>query len=234
MSFTHTATVTNTGADAAAGVTFTADAEQGLEILAANASGTSCAVAATSATCALGALSGGASHGVTLTLRAARVGAFDLTATVDADVDDDAADNVDAVTVTSLPVVDLVLSGASPGIGVNTQTTINVGVANTTDFGATAVAVTTTLSAGLRPDQATFGGAPCTITGQNIACSGNALGAQASAVLVVTATAVAAGAQQLAVNATANEAERTPADNQLNLGVNVSEPLPAAAERCRG
>jgi hypothetical protein len=99
-----------------------------------------------------------------------------------------------------------------------------VGVANTTDFGATAVAVTTTLSAGLRPDQATFGGASCAIAGQNITCSGNTLGAQASAVLVVTATAITAGAQQLAINATATEAERTPADNQLNVAVNVSEP----------
>jgi hypothetical protein len=224
VSFTHTATVSNTGADAAAGVTFTADAEQGLQIVAADAGGASCALAATSATCALGALTGGASRDVALTLRAASVGTFDLTATVDADVDDDATDNVDAATVTSVPVVDLVLSGASPSVGLNTQTTISVGVANTTDFGATAVAVTTALSAGLRPDQATFGGASCTIAGQNIACSGSTLGAQASAVLVVTATAVTAGAQQLTINATATEAERTPADNQLNVAVNVSEP----------
>jgi hypothetical protein len=224
VSFTHTATVSNTGADAAAGVTFTASAEQGLQIVAADAAGATCTVAATSATCAVGALSGGAARDVALTLRAASVGTFDLTATVDADVDENGTDNVETVTVTSVPVVDLVLSGMSPGVGLSAQTTINVGVANTTDFGATAVAVTATLSAGLRPDLATFGGAPCTITGQTIACSGNTLGAQTSAALVVTATAITAGAQQLTIDATASEAERTPADNQLDVAVNVSAP----------
>ncbi len=223
VSFTHVATVGNTGADPAAGVTFRADAEQGLQIVAADAGGASCTLASTSANCALGSLSGSTSRNVTLTLRAASPGTFDLTTTVAADTDEDPDDNTDAVTVTSVPAVNLVLSGTSPGAALNAQTTINVNLANTADFGATALTVTATSSAGLRPDQAVLGGTACTITGQTIACSG-ALGAQATTVLAITATGITAGAQQLTINAASTEAERTPADNQLVVAVNIAAP----------
>jgi hypothetical protein len=161
---------------------------------------------------------------VTLTLRAANAGTFDLTATVTADADDDATDNTDAVTVTAIPAVDLVLSGAAPGVELNAQTTLNATLENSSDLGATAVAVTATLTAGLRPDQATLGGTACTITGQGVACPTRSLAAHGTVALVVMATGVVAGGQQLTINATAAEPERTPATNQLAIAVNVNAP----------
>jgi hypothetical protein len=157
-------------------------------------------------------------------LRAQNAGTLDLTATVAADVDDDATDNSETVTVTAVPAVDLVLSGAVPGIELNAQATINAALGNDSDFGATSVAVTATLTAGLRPDQATLGGTACTITAQAIACPTRSLAAHGTVTLVVTATGIAAGSQQLTVNATAAEAERTPASNQLTIGVTVNAP----------
>jgi hypothetical protein len=224
VSFNHTATVRNTGVDPAAGVTFAASAEPGLQIVAADAGGASCTVAASSATCALGAVGGGASRAVTLTLRAASAGTFDLTATVAADFDDDATDNDASVTVTAVPVVDLVLSGTSPGVTLNSQTAISTTLENTTDFGATSVEVSAILSPGLRPDQAALSGAACTITGQAVTCPARALIAHGTVTFVVTTTGITVGNQQLTINATAVEAERTPADNQLTLAVSVNAP----------
>jgi hypothetical protein len=222
--FSHAATVRNDGADPAPGVSFTATTEQGLEVVAVEAGGATCTVATNAASCPLGTLSGGTSRGITLTLRAQNAGTLDLTATVAADADDDATDNSDTVTVTAVPAVDLVLSGAVPGIELNAQTTINVALDNDSDFGATSVAVSATLTAGLRPDQATLGGTACTVTAQAIACPTRSLAAHGTVTLVVTATGIAAGSQQLTVNAAAAEAERTPASNQLAIGVTVNAP----------
>jgi hypothetical protein len=223
-SFSHAATVRNDGADPATGVSFAATTEQGLEIVAVEAGGAACTVATNAASCPFGTLSGGTSRGITLTLRAQNAGTLDLTATVAADADDDTTDNSDTVTLTAVPAVDLVLFGTVPAIELNAQTTISAALDNDSDFGATSVAVTATLTAGLRPDQATLGGTACTITGQAIACPARALAAHGTVTLVVTATGLTAGSQQLTVNATAAEAERTPASNQLAIAVTVNAP----------
>ena len=224
VSFGQTATVRNVGADPANGVAFTTTTETGLQIVAADAGGASCNLATTSASCSLGTIGAGASRAVTLTLRAATAGAFDLTATVAANVDDNATDNDDAVTITVVPSVDLVVSGTSPGVALNSQTTINAFVQNAADVAATSVAVTATATAGLRPDAATLDGVACTITGQVIACPARTLTAQTNATLVVTATGIAAGGQQLTVNSSSTEAERSPGDNQLAIAVSVNAP----------
>jgi hypothetical protein len=224
VSFNHTATVRNDGADAATGVTFAATTEQGLELVAVNTGGASCTIGANAASCELGSIGGGAARTVTLTLRAQRAGSFDLTGIVAADADADAADNSATVTVTAVPVVDLVLSGTSPGIELNAQTTISAVLENAADIGATSVAVTATLSPGLRPDQAMLAGTGCTVGTQTITCPTRALAARGTITLVVTATGIATGGQQLTVSATASEAEGAPANNQLAIGVSVNAP----------
>jgi hypothetical protein len=224
VAFSHATTVRNQGADPATGVTFGATTEQGLDIVAIDAGGASCTVASNAASCALGTVGGGASRSVTLTLRAPSAGTFDLTGTVDADFDDDATDDSDVVAVTAMPAVDLVLTGTASGIELDAQTTLTATLANAADLAATSVAVTAVLTAGLRADQATLGGASCMVTPQSITCPSQGLAAGAALPLSVTATGVAAGGQQLTVNATAAEAERTPADNQLVVAVSVSVP----------
>ena len=225
IAFTQIATVRNEGADSSTGVTFTATAEPNLTIVAAEAGGASCAASQSSAACALGSIGGGAARGVTLTLRSDDVGTFELAAAVAADDDADAGDDTAAVSVAVLPIVDLVLSGASPpGMPLNAPTTIEASLANAGHFGATSVAVTATLSAGLRPEQAALGGTPCPIAGQAVSCPARPLAAGGTAALSVTATGIAAGGQQMTVSVSASEAERTPADNQLALAVAVNAP----------
>lgn len=224
VSFAQTASVENDGADEATGVVFTATAGPGLAIESAAAGGASCTVSPSSATCALGAVGGGAARNVTLTLRAAAPGTFDLTAAVSAASDQDQSDNTDIVVVTAVPGVDLVWSGAASPVQLNAQTTITATLANAADFAATSVTVTVTMAAGLRADQATLGGSACTISGPTVSCSPQPLAARASVPLVLTVTGTAAGNQQLTLNATANELDRAPADNRLPLAITVSAP----------
>lgn len=225
VSFSQAATVRNVGVDAATGVTFAATAEQGLTIVAADAGGASCTASQSEATCALGSLSGGTSRGVMLTLKPETAGTFELRATVAADDDADDGDDDAAASITALPAVDLVLSGAAPpGIGENGSATIQAMLTNASNVAATAVAVTATLSAGLLPQQAALDGTACSIAAQALSCPPRALAAGGTAALVVTASGVTAGAQQMTVTASANEAERTPADNQLTIAVTVAAP----------
>jgi hypothetical protein len=222
VSFNQTATVTNLGADPTTNVVFNATATPGLEILSATSGTASCTVTPASASCALGTIGGGGSRGIALALRAPAPGSYSLAANVTADSDAFGGNNNAALTIDAVPAVDLVLTGSAGSVTVDEQTAIDTMLLNASDFDATSVAVSATLSAGLRPDEATLGGAACTITGQTIACSAPALGARASVAFAVTATGTAVGGQLVTVNATASQVERAPADNQLNLNVNVT------------
>jgi hypothetical protein len=222
VTFDQAATIRNIGADATTNVVFNATTATGLDVLSASAGGASCSVTTTSASCALGTIGGGGSRGVTLTLRAPAPGSYDLGAMVTADSDATSGNNTATVTIQAVPVVDLVLTGNSGSVTVDQQTTINTTLANASDFDATSVAVSATLSAGLRADQATLDGTACPITSQTIVCPPRTLTARANAAFVVTATGTAVGSQLVAVSATASQVERAPADNQRNVSVNVT------------
>ncbi len=224
VAFELAATARNDGVEEANGVTFAAATKQGLEIVAIDAGDASCTVAALAASCSLGTVGGGAARSLTLTLRAQSAGAFDLTGTVAAEADAKAGDDSATVAVTAVPSVDLVLSGVASDVQLNAPTTINAVLENSADLGATAVTVTASLTAGLRADSATLDGAVCTVTAQAITCPTRPLQAHGSVTLAVAATGVAAGSQQLSIGASANEAERTPANNQLALAVTVNAP----------
>jgi hypothetical protein len=222
--FTHTATLRNDGADAATGVVFTATAQQGLAIGGADAGGEACTVSASSATCSLGSVGGGASRAVVLTMSAPAPGTFNLATTVTASGDADLGDNSAAVAVTAIPGIDLVWSAAATGVQLNSRATVTATLANVADFLATSVAVTATLTAGLRPEEATLGGVACTASGQSVACPTQAMAGRGTVALVLTVTGTTAGAQQVTFGAAANETDRAPADNQVAVGVTVSAP----------
>ncbi len=224
VSSTHTVTMANRGADEATGVSFAATAEAPLTIVAADAGASSCTVAAQSASCTFGTVGSGASRTVALTLRSASAGTFALTATVDADSDANAADDSRSVAVTVVPAVDLVWSGSSSGVQLNAQTTLTAVLDNASDFAASNVAVTASLSAGLRPDGASLSGTACTIASQAITCPARSVAARTNVALVVAATGTAVGPEQMTLSVTATEAERAPANNQLSMAVTVSAP----------
>jgi hypothetical protein len=224
-SFSPTVSVENDGADEATGVVFTATAEPGLAIESAAAAGASCTVSPSSATCALGTVGGGAARSVTLTLRAAAPGTFDLTAAVSATSDQNQSNNTAAVVVTAVPAVDLVWSAATSPMQLNAQATITATLANAADFAAASVTVTVTMAVGLRADQATLGGSACTISIPTIvSCAPQPLAARGSVPLVLTVTGTAAGNQQLTFSATTNQPDRAPGDNSLPLAIKVNAP----------
>jgi hypothetical protein len=224
ISVAQTATVDNEGADEATGVVFTATAEAGLAIEAAEAGGAICTVAPSSASCPLDAIAGGASRGVTLTLRAEAAGTFELAAAVTAAGDEDLSDNRAVVQVTAVPGVDLVWSAAPSAVALNTQATLTATLTNAADVAATSVAVSAALAAGLRPDQVTLGDSACTIAGQTVSCPARTLAARGSLPLTLMVTGTAPGTQPVTVYADTSEAERVPADNQLAIAMTVNAP----------
>jgi hypothetical protein len=224
VSFNEVATIANLGIDPATNVVFTATAAPGLEVLSADAGGASCSITVSSASCTLGTIGGSTSRGVTLALRAPTPGSYNLAGNVAADSDAANGNNTASTTIQAVPAVDLVFTGVGANINVDQQTTISATLTNASDFDATSVAVSATLSAGLRPDQATLAGTACTIAGQTITCPQRTLGARGTVAFAVTVTSTAAGGQTVAVSATASQVERVPADNQLQLAVNVDAP----------
>jgi hypothetical protein len=219
--------VTNSGSRAATGVAVAVAVAAGLEVTGATSSGGTCTVAGQTANCALGALNGSAVQTVVLTLRATQVGSLAATATVTADEDANPNDNTATVTVTATPLVDLVLTAAPGSVAPNEQTTVAAALENAGDFTATAVALSATLSAGVRPDQASIGGTACTIAGQTVTCPPRTLAAHGTVAVSLTVTGVTAGSQQIALTATAAEAERAATDNQLAVTVTVNAPAVA-------
>lgn len=224
ITFDHVFTVANVGVNPATGVTVNATVAPGLELLSATANATTCTLGTQTLACPLGTIGGGASRQLTLSLRAAQVGAFDVTAAVTADADASASDNTQTATVTAAALVDLVLSGGSGSVQTSQQTTVVANLENAADFAATAVALTATLSAGLRPDQASVGGTPCAIAGQTVTCPPRTLAARGTVALTVSLTGLTGGEQHVSVSAAAVEAERTPTNNQLAIAVAVSAP----------
>jgi hypothetical protein len=225
VSFNQVLGARNDGAETAEGATLTVTTAPGLTIEAAAVGATACSAAPNSATCTLGTVAAGGARQITLTLRAATVGRFALAAAVAADDDADAGNDAVSIDVVAEPLVDLVLSGTSAGVQLNAQATIAAGIANVSDFGATSVVVTATATAGLRIDEATLGGAACTVTGQALSCPPQTLTARASLPLAVVATGVATASEQLTITVTSSEAESTPANNQLAVAVAVSAPV---------
>lgn len=228
IAFDHVFTVTNLGSDAAANANVAVVVDTGLELSSASSSSGACTVAGQTATCSLGAIGGGAARTVALSLRGAQVGRYDVTASATADAELNTTNNQATTTVTVAPLVDLVISGTPPAsIEPNAQTTVTATLDNAGDFAATNVRLAAMLSAGLRPDQASIGGAVCAVAEQTVTCPAQTLAAHGSVALTLTLTGVTAGGQQVTLTATAAETDRSAPNNQLSLAVTVAAPASA-------
>lgn len=221
--------VANLGVEAATGVVLDIAVESGLDVLSAEVDAGACTTGGQAVSCPLDDVPGGASRRLRLTLRGPAPGEFALTATVaaleDADSDNDTAGGV----VTIVPVVDLVLSGIATELEVGRSSTLEATLTNESDFPASTVALTASLSSGLRIESATLAGEVCTIAAQSIDCTAPSLAARAQVALSVVVTGLATGAEQATLSATADEDERNAANNSLVLAIQiVLAPTPAA------
>jgi hypothetical protein len=226
VSFSYALTVTNLGVEPATASSLTSTVGGSLELLGATAGAVTCNVAGQSATCDLGTIGGGSSQGVSLMLRAPAVGTFSVNANAAAATDADSSNNTTSGTVVASPAVDLVLSAAAASVQTEQQTTVVAQIDNAADFAATAVTITANVTAGLRPDQATVGGASCSTVGQAISCPLQTVPARGTLALTFTVTGLTAGNAQIAMSATASEAELNPGNNNLAAAVSVTSPSP--------
>ena len=219
--FDFRASVTNRGVDAAGASTLTVTAENGLQVLGASAG---CTALGQIATCDFGSIAGGSARDATVSLRGNSIGEFDVALAASSPDDAVLGNNSATATVTVLPVVDLVVAATAGAVEINRQTTIAASVDNTGDFNANGVVLAATLSEGLRADQATLGGAACTLSGQTVNCAPQALAARGRVALSLTLTGLTVGAQQVSFSATATERERNASDNSLPISINVTAP----------
>ncbi len=221
--FDYAITVTSVGLETATNVNLAVTSAAGLNVLSATTVGPTCAIAANGADCSLGDLAAGVNRQVTLSLSASAVGTFALDVSVTADADTVASDDTAVASITAIPSVDLVLAGSATGAQLNTSRIISATLQNNGDFAATGVTLSATLTAGLRADQASAGGATCTIVGQAVTCDAPQLDAHTTLPLSVTVMALATGNQSLTFTTSANEAERVPGDNTATIDVSVTD-----------
>jgi metallopeptidase family M12-like protein/uncharacterized protein DUF11 len=221
VAFDYALTIANRGVAPATAASLTVTLENDLRATAATAG---CGIASQTVTCALDTIDGGTARDVTLTLLASAPGAYDLGAAV-ASADDTATSNNSlADTVTAIRAVDLVLAGAAASVQTDQQTTVTVTLDNAADFTANHVNVAVTPSAGVRVDSAALDAKACTIGAQGVACSAASIAVRGRVTLALTITGVAAGAQQLAVTTSADEADSNPQNNSLSLPVDITGP----------
>lgn len=221
IAFDYPLTVANRGVEPATGTSLTMTLENGL---AATAAGTGCAIASQTVTCTLDTVNGGTARDLALTLLASTPGSYDISSSAASPDDSTPAGNALADAVTAVQAVDLVVTAAAAAVETNQQTTIAVSVDNAADSAASGVAIAITPSAGLRVDTATLGSSSCTIGAQRVDCSAASIAARGRATLTLAITGLAAGVQQLAVTASAAEADSQPQNNSLSLAVNVTAP----------
>ena len=222
VGFDYVLSLTNLGVDAATGVGLELSADAQLELQSVTTSSGSCTTANQTVTCTLGDITGGSSRQVTIAMRSSAVGALTISGTATTDTDTNPANNSLADTITVVPAVDLVVSGANATLGVDEQHVVTATLDNTGDFSANHVTLQATLSAGLRPDSATLGGVACTIDAQTVTCPTAALAAHATAALALTLTALTSGTQNVALTATADETDLNATDNNLSLAIDVA------------
>jgi uncharacterized repeat protein (TIGR01451 family) len=209
---TYTVTVTNTGPNAANGVTLTDTLPAGAPLISATPSQGSCAVAPGVVTCNVGALaSGGSSATVAIAVAANTVGTLQNTAAVSsATADPVAANNVstDTTTVQSALAADVSISKShvplQPVVGQNL--TYVVTVTNNGPATATQVVMTDTL-----PASVTFVSVSdpnCSRIGVTVTCPVNSLANGASATFSITVTPTVA--EPVTNNATVSAAQADP------------------------
>ncbi|HET6505589.1 MAG TPA: isopeptide-forming domain-containing fimbrial protein [Baekduia sp.] len=238
---TFTMVVHNAGPSVARSVTLTDPMPAGLTVV--SASGTGCAVAADTVTCALGDLGVGADATVTVVAKGIDNGTWTNTATVATITSQPAGggdpDSADASVVVG-PVADLQVAKTAPGtVAAGGTLTWKVSVANAGPDPATGVTLTDPLPAGTVFVAADPG---CAEAAGTVTCDVGALAVGDRAERTITATVPVALADQTLINtvtATADQGDDHPEDDTASastlvgpaadLGVVKTGPASAAA-----
>jgi uncharacterized repeat protein (TIGR01451 family) len=195
---TYNYTLSNLGPFDATGARVSVQLPATAKNISAVASGGTCAVAASVATCTVDIARVGVSNAIAVSASAPATGPFQLTASVLADQPDpDSSNNTVTTTASIANIADLsVTLTGSATVQVGSATTYTAVVKNTGPNLATAAQLTIQLAQGLTPGTATGAGATCTGGASGLfTCTLGDLVAAKSATVTINATAAVAGTQ---------------------------------------
>jgi uncharacterized repeat protein (TIGR01451 family) len=201
--------------------------------ISAAASGGTCTVAATVATCVFGIARVGASNAITVSATAPAAGAFQLSASVAADQPDSKPANNTVTTTQSIAyVADLsVTASGTASAQIGDAVSYSVVVANAGPNTATATQIKFQLAAGLTPGIASSTGGTCSNSAGLVTCMLGDLAAAKSATVTINATAATAGTQVSTATVTSAANDLITANNTAtgSTAVTAVPPPPAAS-----
>ena len=230
-------TVSNLGPFDATGVTVSVQLPAAAQGISAAASGGSCSVAASVATCLVGVVATGSSKAITLNATSPAVGPFQLVATVVGDQpDSNPANNTltTAGSIANLADLSVTVSGTAAA-QVGGAVSYSVVVANAGPDVAAASAMTFQLAPGLTPGTATFAGTACTASSSElITCAMGDLAATKSMTVTINATAAAAGTQVSTATVSSTTMDLVASNNSAKGSTAVTAVPPAAVSPAKG
>ncbi|HSN52727.1 MAG TPA: M12 family metallo-peptidase, partial [Woeseiaceae bacterium] len=175
--------------------------------------------------CALGNVAGSTTITVALTSDTIAVGSGTFSASVSADTDDDGANNQSSLTLTVEPAVNLAVTPPSTRqLAVDQGTGLTALLQNTSILDATGVALTITLSSGLRVDSASWPLGACTVSNTRVDCVGATFAALSNVSLSLGVTATTEGSKTINFSMSSTEVDADSSDNTASAAVNVSAP----------
>lgn len=184
----------------------------------------SCTTGAGTVSCDIGTIGGLTSETVTITATPNAVGVGVIDATVATTGSDERpVNNNSAVNLTIDPTVDLVANApTTPNVGINGTANVTATFDNLSAIGASNLALTVALEAGLEATAATWDIGTCSVTAAQVTCQAGAFGGQASSTLSLTATAVTEGNKDVTVSIASAEVDSDPNNNTIVGVVAVS------------
>jgi uncharacterized repeat protein (TIGR01451 family) len=235
VSVAYNYAVKNLGPFDATGVTARVQLPATAQGISAAASGGTCTIAASVATCVFGVVATGSSHAITLNATAPAVGPFQLAASVVGDQPDSNPSNNTVNTTESIAkIADLSVTVAGPATAqVGGAVSYTVVVANAGPNVAAASQLTFQLASGLTPGTAS--GATCTAGMSGLlTCAIGDLAAAKSVTVTVNATAAAAGAQASTASVSSTAMDLVASNNSATGSTTVTAVPPPAPPAAKG
>ena len=231
---TYTLLVNNAGPNTATSVTVTDTLPAGVTFNSATASQGSCSQAGGIVTCDLGAIGGGSSATITISVTPTAAGTITNTALVEApETDVNPTDNTTTedteVVAAAPPRADLsVIKTDSPDpVAVGGALTYTIQVTNAGPDAATGVIVTDTLPSSVTFNSTTETQGSCTQSGRTVRCDLGSLASGATATITINVTPNADAVITDIVTVTANENDPVPSNNtdseETVVGVGAAE-----------
>ncbi|MEX2495611.1 MAG: M12 family metallo-peptidase [Woeseia sp.] len=215
--------VANNGSDLATNAALEVTLPANVSLDSATASQGTCTSGAGVVDCALGTISAGSSHTVTLLLTAVDPGNGEFAASASADADNDPDNNAATAQMTVDPAVDLAVDSiGSIQMDVDQSASVAVTLQNRSVLNASGVELSVSLADGLEAEAASWPLGGCTLSAQQVTCTTDHFPAQSDTTLDLDLRKTTDAQLSFEVSLTSTEADANAADNRATGTTTVS------------